>query len=169
MPAGRTVRVCRTAVMFWCGALALESSRVQAQATQLVLSSGALLFPSPKLSNYQNIPVGATTPVSDSVSVAFTVDRIADAYWRFTTVKLRCVLVTGAKPCTDVQWRYQGTATWQDVTTIDTTVDSKWVIPNFINDPWSGTIWLRMKLSWTSDAPATYAATMAVTVDVNRP
>jgi len=140
-----------------------------AQSTQLVLSSGALLFPSPRLANYQNIPAGAATPVSDSILLDFTVDRIADAYWRNSTVKLRCVLVTGGKPCTDVQWRYQGSAAWQDITTLNTTVDARWTIPGFFNDPWSGRIWLRMKLSWTSDVPATYGATIAVTVDVYRP
>ncbi len=140
-----------------------------AQGTQIVLSSSALLFPTPRLSNYQNIPAGAATPVSDSVSLDFTVARLADFFWRNASVKLRCVLVTGGKPCTDVQWRAQGSTTWQDITTLNTTVDARWIIPGFFNDPWSGRVWLRMKLSWTSDVPATYGATIAVTLDVFRP
>ncbi len=145
------------------------SAPLAAQGTQVVLSSGALLFPSPRLSNYQDIPTGASTPVSDSVSVDFTVARIADFYWRNATVKLRCVLVTGSKPCTDVQWRSQGSATWQDISTLNTTINTRWIIPLFFNDPWSGRVWLRMKLSWTTDLPATYGATIAVTLDVYRP
>ena len=171
MSRGHLVRAMHTRCLLLCGAIVLIAGRAQAQpqATQLVLSSGALLFPSPRLSNYQTIPAGATTPVSDSVSLDFTVARLADLYWRNTIVKMRCVLVTGGKPCTDVQWRYQGTSAWQDITTIDTSIDSRWIVPGFFNDPWSGRIWLRMKLSWTNDAPATYAATVAVTVDVYRP
>lgn len=174
MRAGRLVNMLVSQLRRTCGviamlALILLPAHAHAQSTQLVLSSGALLFPSPRLSNYQNIPPGASTPVSDSLSVTFSVNRLADAYWRNSTVKLRCVVVTGGKPCTDVQWRYQGTTTWQDITSINTTLDSRWTIPGFFNDPWGGTIWLRMKLSWTNDVPGTYAATVAVTVDVYRP
>jgi hypothetical protein len=161
----RLAAVALTAAL--CGAP--FSAPLAAQGTQVVLSSGALVFPAPRLSNYEIIPIGASTPVSDSVSVDFTVVRIADLYWRNATVKLRCVLVTGSKPCTDVQWRSQGSATWQDISTLNTTIDSRWIIPLFFNDPWSGRVWLRMKLSWTTDVPASYGATIAVTLDVYRP
>jgi hypothetical protein len=48
-------------------------------------------------------------------------------------------------------------------------VEQKIMVRGLLNDPWSNTIFFRMKLSWTADPPATYAANYQVTLSQTVP
>ncbi|HKC80610.1 MAG TPA: hypothetical protein VKB91_05405, partial [Gemmatimonadaceae bacterium] len=69
----------------------------------------------------------------------------------------------------DLQWRRSDLATWNDVTLTDAQVEQRIVVNKGLNDPWSNTIFFRMALSWTSDAPATYSANYVITLSQTVP
>jgi hypothetical protein len=48
-------------------------------------------------------------------------------------------------------------------------VESRSQTFNGANDPWSNTIFFRMKLTWTTDAPATYTGNYRITLRVTQP
>ena len=60
-------------------------------------------------------------------------------------------------------------ATWNSITLTDAQVEQKVVIRGALNDPWSNTIFFRMVLNWTSDAPATYSANYQITLSQTVP
>jgi len=55
-----------------------------------------------------------------------------------------------------------GSRDWNPITLTDAQVEQRIMINKGLNDPWSNTIFFRMNLSWTTDAPATYAANYQV-------
>jgi hypothetical protein len=50
------------------------------------------------------------------------------------------------------------------MTLTDAQVEQRLVINKGMNDPWSNTIFFRLKLNWTSDAPGTYTANYQITL-----
>jgi len=48
-------------------------------------------------------------------------------------------------------------------------VDQKIQVHNGANDPWSNTIFFRMLLNWTTDAPATYSGNYVITLSQTVP
>ncbi len=140
-----------------------------AQGTDFLLSAGSFAFPTPTVSNYTSWPSSATGPVTDSVAVAFTVDRAGQSSTRITTVLLRCSGVTGVKICGDIEWRSNSNGTWRALTLIDSEVESRTVIPLTLNDPWSGTLWFRVRLDWNDPAPSVSTSSIALTLSVYRP
>lgn len=139
------------------------------QSTGFALSTGAVTIPTPGMSNYTAWPASATGPVTDSVAVPFTVSVLNQNSTRITTVLIRCVAVTGPKQCTDVEWRNGPVGPWRALTLLDNSVESRTVIPNGLNDPWSGTIWLRVRIAWADPAPSLVASNIALTLSVYRP
>jgi hypothetical protein len=69
----------------------------------------------------------------------------------------------------DLQWRRTDLATWNSITLSDSQVEQRIVINKGLNDPWSNTIFFRMALDWTSDAPATYTANYQITLSQSVP
>ena len=129
---------------------------------------GAVTFPTPTAASYTSWPPSATGPVTDSVAVPFTVDRTANSTIRVTTVLIRCQSTTGPKTCADYEWRNGATGAWQSLSLTDTEVESRLVIPVFFNDPWSGTVWLRARVSLADPAPAVATSLIAFTLEVRR-
>ena len=145
------------------------AGRASAQSTDFVLSTAPIIFPTPTLSNFTTWPPSAPGPVTDSVAVPFTVDRVQQSLIRLTTVRVRCSGVSGAKTCDDIEWRSGPTGAWNTLTLVDADIESRWVFPLLFNDPWSGTLWLRIRLNWADPAPAVMTSNIALTLSVNRP
>ena len=148
-------------------ALALIAAPLSAQnpKTQLTLGGGTVTFPAPTATDYINGYVYSTT------GVTYTVDATNGAASHTTTISLRTTSANlgGTKPVTDLEWRRSDLATWNAISSTDTQVEQKIMIRGLLNDPWSNTIFFRMKLSWTADAPATYSANYQITLSQTVP
>ena len=75
----------------------------------------------------------------------------------------------GGKTVSDLEWRRADLATWNPMTTADAMVESRTIRKNGLNDPWSNSVFLQMRLSWTSDAPATYSTGLVFTLTITTP
>jgi hypothetical protein len=146
----------------------MPGTRVEAQSTEFQLSIGSVVFPTPTPGNYTSWPPSASGPVTDSMAVPFTVDRVSNNTIRVTTVLIRCLSVSGPKACGDYEWRAGATGPWQPLTLVDTEVESRLVFPFFFNDPWSSTVWLRVRLNASDPAPSVVMSNIALTLSVTR-
>jgi hypothetical protein len=72
------------------------------------------------------------------------------------------------KVLTDLQWRRSDLAAWNTITLANVNVEARAQTYNGTNDPWSNTIFFRMKLTWTTDAPAAYTANYTITLTVSQ-
>jgi hypothetical protein len=144
--------------------LAAFASPLAAQKTILNASGGTITFPAPTAANYVAGFVDSPTGVTFNVNAQTGASRT-------TTVTIRSTSVTlgNGKVIGDLQWRRSDLATWNDVTLIDAQVEQRIVIRNALNDPWSNTIFFRMKLNWLTDPPGTYAATYELTLSQTVP
>lgn len=145
-------------------ALLLLSSPLAAQKTKLTLSGATLLFPAPTATDFIN------GYVNSGGGVTYTVNAITGTS-RTTTISIRSASADlgGGKAIGDLQWRRSDLATWNSITLTDAQVEQKIQIHNALNDPWSNTIFFRMILSWTKDAPATYSGSYVVTLSQTVP
>ena len=145
-------------------ALALLASPLVAQRTTLTLSNGTVTFPAPTATDYINGFVDAAT------GVTFTVNSV-NGVQRTTTVSIRSTSASlgGGKVIGDLQWRRSDLATWNSVTLTDAQLEQRIVVNKGLNDPWSNTIFFRMLLQWTTDAPGTYSANYQITLSQTVP
>lgn len=164
----RVLTICAAVTLFGVPALGVPAE-LSAQSTDFLLSTAPIAFPTPTLANYSSWPASAVGPVTDSVAVPFAVDRVGQTHIRVTTVLIRCTSVSGGKSCSDIEWRNGPTGPWRALTVNDETVESRIVFPFFINDPWSGTLWLRVRLDWNDPAPSVMTSGIALTLSVYRP
>lgn len=163
MAARRSVRGVSTSVAMALMLFAVPL-RAQATKTQLTLTGGVVTFPAPTATDYINGYVYSTT------GVTYTVDA-QNGLPRTTTVLLRATSANlgATKPLADLEWRRSDLAGWNAITNTDVQIEQKSVIRGVLNDPWSNTIFFRMKLSWTADPPATYAANYQLTLSQTIP
>ena len=145
-------------------ALVLLASPLAAQKTSLTLTSGAVTFPAPTAADYINGYVDAPT------GVTFTINS-TNGPQRTTTVEIRSISANlgGGKAIADLEWRRSDLATWNSITLTDAQVEQRVVVNKGLNDPWSNTIFFRMLLNWTTDAPATYSGTYQITLSQTVP
>lgn len=145
-------------------ALVLFASPLAAQKTSLTLASGAVTFPAPTAADFINGYVDAPT------GVTFTINSV-NGVERTTTVSIRSISANlgGGKAIADLEWRRSDLATWSSITLTDAQVEQRIVINKGLNDPWSNTIFFRMLLNWTTDAPATYSGTYQITLSQTVP
>lgn len=145
-------------------AIALCPFASGAQTTALTVTNGTVTFPAPTAADYVNGFVSAAT------GVTFTLNATKGAS-RTTTIAVRATSASlgNGKLIGDLQWRRSDLATWNDITLTDAQVEQRVVVRNALNDPWSNTIFFRMKLNWTSDAPGTYSANYQVTLSQTVP
>jgi hypothetical protein len=144
--------------------LAAFATPLAAQKTNLTVTGGTITFPAPTAADY------IAGFVNSSGGATFTVNAQTGAS-RTTTILLRATSGTlgNGKVIGDLQWRRSDLAAWNDITLSDAQVEQRVVVRNGLNDPWNNTIFFRMKLSWTSDAPATYAANYQITLSQTVP
>jgi hypothetical protein len=145
-------------------ALALVASPLAAQKTQLTVTGGTITFPAPTAADYiagfLNSATGATFTVASQNGIP-----------RTTTISIRSTSANlgNGKVIGDLQWRRSDLATWNSITLADAQVEQRIVINKGLNDPWSNTIFFRMVLNWTTDAPATYSANYQITLSQTVP
>jgi hypothetical protein len=141
------------------------ASPVAAQTTTLALGGNTITFPAPTATDYVNGYVYSAT------GVLFTVDATSDAGQAMTTtvaIKSTSANLGNGKVLADLQWRRSDLATWNAITLANVNVEARTQTFNGANDPWSNTIFFRMKLAWTTDAPATYTANYTITLTVTQ-
>lgn len=145
------------------------TTTADAQSIDFVLSTAPITFPSPRLANFMAWPPSASGPVTDSVALPYSVVRTQQNTTRVTTVLIRCTGTTGGKPCADIEWRNGPVGPWRSLTLVDEVVEARNVIPGALNDPWSGVLWLRTRVSWDDPAPSLMTSGIALTLSVFRP
>jgi hypothetical protein len=140
-------------------ALVLFASPLAGQKTTLTLANATVTFPAPTATDYVNGYVDAAT------GVTFTLNATAGAS-RTTTILVRATSASlgGGKVLGDLQWRRSDLVTWNGVTTTDVQVEQRVMVKNGVNDPWGNTVFFRMLLDWTKDAPGTYSANYVITL-----
>jgi hypothetical protein len=145
-------------------ALVLFASPVTAQKTILTLTGGTVTFPAPTAADYVAGFVDAATGATFTLSAQ-------TGTLRTTTIAIRSSSANlgGGKVIGDLQWRRSDLANWNSITLTDAQVEQRIVIRGISNDPWSNTIFFRMVLSWTTDAPATYTANYVITLSQTVP
>ena len=143
-------------------ALVLSASPVAAQKTTLTLTNATVTFTVPTAADYVNGYVDAAT------GVTFTLNATSGPPGgsRTTTILIQATSASlgGGKIIGDLEWRRSDLATWNTITAGNVQVEQRVVIRGGSNDPWSNTIFFRMLLDWTKDAPATYTANYAITL-----
>ena len=140
-------------------AMALFTHPLSAQKSSLAVTGGTITFPAPTAADYIAGFVNSTT------GVTFTIDA-QTGLSRTTTVSIRSTSASlgGTKVIGDLQWRRSDLATWNSITLTDAQIEQRIVVRNASNDPWSNTIFFRMILNWTTDAPGTYSASYQITL-----
>lgn len=145
-------------------ALVFTASPLVAQRTNLTVIGGAVTFPAPTATDYIAGFVNSLSGVSFTVNSQNGVQRTTTISIRSTTADLGNGKVIG-----DLQWRRSDLATWSSITLTDAQVEQRIVVNKGLNDPWSNTIFFRVVLDWTSDAPGTYAANYQITLSQTVP
>jgi len=159
-----TLPAARSAV---AASLALIAGAVEAraQAATLTVTNAPVTVPSPTVTDYNAGFVAAPT------AVGFAVDIISGPNTsRTTIVSIRSTAASmgGTKAIGDLQWRRADLANWNSVTTSDVSIQT--VTPSRRADaPWSNSIFFRVLLSWTADAPGSYSAPLVLTLTVTTP
>jgi hypothetical protein len=145
-------------------ALVLFASPLTAQKTSLTLASATVTFPAPTAADFINGYVDAPT------GMTFTINSTSGPQ-RTTTISIRSISANlgGGKAIADLQWRRSDLATWNSITLTDAQVEQRVVVNKGLNDPWSNTIFFRLLLNWTTDAPATYSGTYQITLSQTVP
>jgi hypothetical protein len=145
-------------------ALVLLAFPLAAQKTSLTLASASVTFPAPTAADFINGFVDAP------IGMTFTINSV-NGLQRTTTVSIRSISANlgGGKAIADLEWRRSDLATWNSITLTDSQVEQRIVINKGLNDPWSNTIFFRMVLNWTTDAPATYSGTYQITLSQTVP
>jgi hypothetical protein len=146
-------------------ALVTVASPAVAQKTNLTLSGGTITFPSPTASDYINGFVNSTT------GVTYTLNATNGNQSHTTTVLIRTTSANlgSGKSLGDLQWRRSDLSAWNSIGSTNAQVEQKIMIRSTLNDPWSNTIFFRMILDWTKDAPATYSANYQITLSQTVP
>lgn len=144
--------------------LLVLASPLEAQKTTLTLASATITFPAPTATDFVNGFVNSAAGVTFTVSAGGGVQRTTTISIRSTSASLG-----GGKVISDLQWRRSDLATWNSITLTDAQVEQRIVIDKGLNDPWSNTIFFRMILRWTTDAPGTYSGNYQITLSQTVP
>ncbi len=160
LPSAGTSAAISLALMVLALPLAAQNPK-----TDLTLAGATITFNAPTAADYVNGYVDSPT------GVTFTVDATNGIQSHTTTILIRSTSANlgNGKIIGDLQWRRSDLATWNSITLTDVQVDQKIQIRNVLNDPWSNTIFFRMLLNLTTDAPATYSGNYQITLSQTVP
>ena len=145
-------------------ALVLFASPLIAQKTILTVAGGAITFAAPTAADYIAGFIDASTGATFSLSAQTGTSRTTTISIRSTSASLGNGKVIG-----DLEWRRSDLATWNSITLTDAQVEQRVMVKGVLNDPWTNTIFFRMKLAWTTDAPATYSGNYQITLSQTVP
>ena len=142
-------------------ALVFFASPLAAQKTSLTLANATVTFLAPTAADYVAGFVTAGTPVTFTLA-----SNGGGGGARTTTVLIRATSASlgGGKVIGDLQWRRSDLSTWNSIGSTDVQIEQRVLVKGGTNDPWSNTIFFRMLLSWTTDAPGPYAANYVITL-----
>jgi hypothetical protein len=145
-------------------ALALFASPLAAQKTILTVTGGAITFAAPTAADY------IAGFINSATGATFTLTAQTGAS-RTTTISIRSTSASlgNGKVIGDLEWRRSDLATWNSITLTDAQVEQRVLVRGVLNDPWSNTIFFRMKLAWATDAPATYTGNYQITLSQTVP
>jgi len=151
----------------WVAAFVVGAApfRLGAQLS-LTLTQTPNVFPAPAVADY-NAGV-----IQNPTGIVYTIAATGGPSTNRTSivaVRASSASLGGGKALSDLEWRRADLGTWNAMTTADVTVESRTIRKNGLNDPWSNTLFLRMHLAWTSDAPATYSTGLVFTLTVTTP
>lgn len=152
--------LCLGATLLVALTIAASPAAAQNPRTTLALAGATITIPAPTANDYLAGFANSTT------GVTFTVNATGGNQSHTTIVTIRTTSgsLGGGKPIGDLQWRRSDLATWTSITNTDTEVEQRVQVRNGLNDPWSNTIFFRMVLDWTTDAPRTYTANTRITL-----
>ena len=145
-------------------ALALCASPLAAQKTILTLAGATITFNAPTATDYIAGYIDSPTGVTFTLNAQTGTSRTTTVSVRSTSASLG-----GAKVIGDLEWRRSDLAIWNPITLIDAPVEQRVQVKGVLNDPWTNTIFFRMLLNWTTDAPATYSANYQITLSQTVP
>ena len=145
-------------------ALILCASPLAAQKTILTLTGATVTFNAPTAADYIAGYIDSPTGVTFNVNAQTGASRTTTVSIRSTSANLG-----GGKVIGDLQWRRSDLAAWNSITLTDSQVEQRIVVRGVLNDPWSNTIFFRMLLNWTTDAPATYSGNYQITLSQTVP
>lgn len=145
-------------------ALVLFAAPLTAQKTNLTVTGGTITFPAPTAADYIAGYVYSTTGATFTLDAQTGASRTATVSIRSTSPNLG-----NGKSIGELEWRRSDLAAWNPITGSDARVEQRIMIRNVANDPWSNTIFFRMKLTWTSDAPGVYSANYQITLSQTVP
>ena len=140
-----------------CNAVATAS----AQNVVTNITGGPAVFPAPAAADYN------AGFVNDGTPLTYTLTLSAGAASTVTVaIHSSSANLGGGKVLSDLQWRRGDLVAWNAMTTANVTVQS---IQITAGTPYANTIYFRMLLNWTTDAPATYTANLVVAISVTTP
>ena len=162
--SGRQHRLVGLAIAIASVAVA-RPAVAQNPRSDLTLAAGAITFPAPTATDYVNGYVYSTA------GVTFTIDATQGNQSHTTTIRIRATSANlgNGKVIGDLEWRRADLANWTKLALTDAQVEQKVQVRGATNDPWSNTIFFRLVLNWTTDAPATYAANYQITLSQTVP
>lgn len=138
-----------------------------AAQVSLTLTGTPNVFAAPALADF-NAGV-----IANPTGIVYTVNVTGGSTTRSRTssVSIRASSATlgGGKVLSDLEWRRSDLVAWNAMTTTNATIESRTVRRNGSNDPWSNTVFVRMLLHWTTDAPATYTTGLVFTLTITTP
>lgn len=162
---GRELRIgtCTFAIIA-LGALASPAA-AQNPKTDLTLTGATITFPAPTATDYINGYVYSAS------GVGFTLDATNGNQLHTTTVKIKATSpdLGNGKVLSDLEWRRSDLSGWTPIALTDAQVEQRVQLRGGLNDPWGNTVFFRLKLSWTTDAPATYTANYQITLSQTAP
>ena len=146
-------------------AFAVSAATLESQETTMTLSGGTINFPAPTAADYNAGWINSTT------GITFTVAQKKGRQTRTTTVSIASTSTSlgSGKAIGNLLWRRSDLTTWNSIMLTDAQVEQRVMVVNKTNDPWSNTIFFRMLLNWTADAPATYSANYRLTLSQTVP
>jgi hypothetical protein len=138
----------------------------QGQGIDITLTQTPNVFPAATVADYN------AGFIVNPTGILFTIDAMGGPKDdRTTIVSIRSTSITlgGGKPIGDLEWRRADLGTWNAMTITDAVVESKPIQRGGLNDPWSKEVFLRVRLNWATDPPATYTAPIVFTLTVTTP
>src|SRR4051812_34431298 len=142
-----------------------STARAQNPKSDLSLTSATITFPAPTATDYVNGYVYSTG------GVGFTVDASNGNQSHTTTVRIKATSANlgNGKIIGDLEWRRSDLTGWTPLALTDAQVEQRVQVRGGLNDPWSNTIFFRLKLTWTIDAPGTYVGNYQITLSQTVP
>jgi hypothetical protein len=142
--------------------VAVVASPLHAQTTTLTLSGSSIAFQPRTAADYDAGYITATSGVTFTVAAPALEDLT-----RTTTVKIRASSSSlgGTEPIGNLEWRREDLSTWTPITGSDAIVESRTLDPALgVNNPWSNTIYFRIRLAWPDYGASAKSANYVITL-----